>query len=132
MNRNQKEQYLQTRWQIEYERRDVAQSIQDLFPKCKEVKLEIKLSFVSAFGKNEKEINATLNPCDKLYWHHDCLNKDCTGFGFSLTNEIRTAIQTRQTIEGKLNCDGKEDWKYINNMGCSCNSSCHYKIIPLF
>ena len=65
MNRNQKEQYLQTRWQIEYERRDVAQSIQDLFPKCKEVKLEIKLSFVSAFGKNEKEINATLNPCDK-------------------------------------------------------------------
>lgn len=120
------------RWRLAYDRRGMARTIRELAPECKGVKLYIKLSFVSAFGKNEEVYNITLNPIDKAHWYHECLNRDCTGFGFYLDNEIYSAILDKQIKEGTIRCDGKEDWKYIDSSGCSCMSDCKYRIIPLF
>ena len=132
MNRKAIEKRKRNRWQIAYDRREIARTIEELSPECKGVELHIKLSFTSAFGKNEQEFNAILNPDNKAHWYHECLNRDCTGFGFSLDNEIYSAILSKQIKEGTIRCDGKEDWKYIDNTGCSCMSECQYRIVPLF
>lgn len=132
MNRKAIEERKRNRWQIAYDRREIARPIEELSPECKGVELHIKLSFTSAFGKNEQEFNVILNPGDKTHWYHECLNRDCTGFGFSLDNEIYSAILSKQIKEGTIRCDGKEDWKYIDNAGCSCMSECQYRIVPFF
>ena len=124
MNRNAIEERKHNRWQIAYDHREIARTIAKLSPECKGVELHIKLSFTSAFGKNEQEFNAILTPDNKAHWYH--------GFGFFLDDEIYSAILLKQIKEGTIRCDGKEDWKYIDNSGCSCMSECQYRIVPLF
>lgn len=109
MNRKEIEQRKYNRWEMANDRREITRSIRDLSPGCNGVEIQIKLSFISGVCKNEKEINRTLDKEDKAYWYHDCLNPDYTGFGFSLTDEIYSAIMSRQIIEGTKRCKGKED-----------------------
>ena len=132
MNRKAIEERKRNRWQLAYDRREIARTIRELCSECIGVELHIKLSFTSAFGKNEQDFDLILKPDDKAHWYHACLNQDCTGFGFSLDDEIYSAIQSKQIKEGTIRCDGKEDWKYIDNSGCSCMSGCLYRIVPLF
>lgn len=132
MNRKEIEERKRNRWQMAYDLREIARTIGELSPECKGVELHIQLSFTSAFGKNEQEFDVTLKPDDKAHWYHECLNGDCTGFGFILDNEIYSAVTLKQIKEGTIRCDGKEDWKYIGNSGCSCMSECQYRIVPLF
>lgn len=132
MNRKAIEQRKCNRWQLANDRRDFAPTIQELSSDCKGVELDISLSFVSAFGKSEENIKVSLNPDNKAYWFHQCLNGDCTGWGFSLTDEIYSAVMSKQILEGTLRCDGKEDWKYVDCNGFSCASECRYRIAPLF
>ncbi len=126
------EELKRSRWTLEYENMLASPAVKEISDECKGISLHITLSFISAFGRNEKEVNITLAPTDKAYFHQDCLNTDCTGFGFSLSNEIREAIRSRKLKEGILHCDGKEDWKYLNNVGNSCMSTCKYRIEVLF
>ena len=39
-------------------------------------------------------------PDDKLFWYHPCLNKDDTGSGFYLTDELRDAIKSYKIVKG--------------------------------
>ena len=73
-----------------------------------------------------------LYPEDKLFLHIRCLNKDCTGNGFYLMDEIERAICLRQFVIGEKKCDGKEDWKYLESSGCSCLTTLKYTITPIF
>lgn len=73
-----------------------------------------------------------LYPEDKLFLHIRCLNKDCTGNGFYLMDEIEKAICLRQVVIGEKKCDGKEDWKYLESSGCSCLTTLKYTITPIF
>lgn len=132
MNGKAIEERKRNRWQIAYDRREIARTIRELSSECKCVELHIKLSFTSVFGKNEQDFNLIIKPDDKAHWYHECLNHDCSGFGFHLGNEIYSAILSKQIKEGTIRCDGKEDWKYIGNSGCSCMSECQYRIVPLF
>ena len=132
MNRKAIEERKRNRWQIDNDHREIARTIRELYSGCIGVELHIKLSFTSAFGKNEQDFDLVMKPDDRAHWYHECLNRDCTGFGFSLDNEIYSAIQSKQIKEGTIRCDGKEDWKYIDNSGCSCMSECQYRIVPLF
>ena len=129
---NKIEELKRTRWIVEYENMLASLSVKEISTECKGVNLHVELSFVSAFGRNEKEFNIILTPVDKAYFHQDCLNKDCTGSGFSLSNDIQEAIKSRKTMNGIIRCDGKEDWKYMNHNGNSCISSCKYLIEPIF
>lgn len=132
MNRKAIEQRKYNRWQLANDRRDFAPTIQELSSDCKGVELDITLSFISAFGKSEENIKVLLDPDKKAYWFRECLNGDCTGRGFSLTDEIYLAVMSKRILEGTLRCDGKEDWKYVDHNGFSCPSECHYRIVPLF
>lgn len=126
------EELKRSRWTLEYENMLTSPSIKEISAECQGVNLHVELTFVSAFGRNEKSFDLILTPTDKAYFHRDCLNKDCTGFGFSLSNEIKEAIRGRKITEGIIRCDGKEDWKYMNNTGNSCMSTCKYRIEPQF
>lgn len=132
MNRKEIEQRKYNRWEMATGRREIASTIRELSPDCKGVEIQVKLSFISGVGKSEKGISRTLGKDDKAFLYHDCLNPDCTGFGFSLVDEIYSAIMSRQIIEGIKRCEGKEDWKYVDHAGCSCQSECMYRIIPIF
>ena len=126
------EELKRSRWTFEYENELSSPKIKELSEECKGVSINVELTFNSAFGRNDKTYHVTLTPTDKVYFHQDCLNNDCTGSGFSLSNEIREAIRSRKTKEGVIRCDGKEDWKYMNNVGNSCMSTCKYRIEPHF
>ena len=132
MNQKTIEQRKCDRWLMANDHRDIARTIRELSPECKGVELHIQLSFTSAFSKNEQEFNLVLKPEDKAHWYHECLNKDCTGFGFCLDHEIYSAVKMRQINEGTFRCEGKEDWKYIDHTGFFCCSECKYRIVPLF
>lgn len=121
-----------SRWILEYEMQQISPVLMELAPECKGVNILVNLSFVSAFGTTSKEIDTTISPEDKVYFQTDCLNNDCTGHGFTLTDLIREAMKSHEVIEGELQCDGKEDWKYLNNTGCSCMGNCKYRIEPLY
>lgn len=69
---------------------------------------------------------------DKLFLHIRCLNKDCTGNGFYLMDEIERAIYLRQVVIGEKKCDRKEDCKYLESSGCSCLTTLKYTITPIF
>lgn len=121
-----------SRWIFEHEMQQISPVLKEFAPECKGVNIHVILSFVSAFGSMKKDIDTLITPEDKVYFHVDCLNNDCTGHGFSISNQIREALRVHEIIEGEVRCDGKEDWKYLNNSGCSCMSSCKYRIEPLF
>lgn len=75
--------------------------------------------------------NVILNPDYKLFWFHKCLNRDCTGSRFYLTDEIYKAIKSYNVVKGEKFCDGKEDWKYLDALGCSCETTLYYEIEPV-
>ena len=132
MTRRKIDELKRSRWIFEHEMRQISPVLKEIDPKCKRVSIHVVLSFVSTFGVMKKEIDTSIAPEDKVYFHVDCLNNDCTGHGFSISNQIREALRVHGIIEGEIRCDGKEDWKYLNNTGCSCMGSCKYRIEPLF
>lgn len=116
---------------IEYENELYAKSIAEVNPKCKGIKIIGKLTFQTSVCPIEPQIiDQTLDSTSKVYFYRECLNHGCTGNGFSLTNEIRQAVQELREISGIKKCNGKEDWKYINATGCSCVSQLEYSIVP--
>jgi len=97
------------------------------------VEIHYKLNFNTGVSQTKPLVgNTVLNPNDKLFWYHKCLNRDCTGSGFFLTDEILEAIRTHKVVEGKKYCDGKEDWKYLDASGCSCETTLYYNITSIF
>lgn len=109
-----------------------ASTIAERFPDCKCVKISVKIRFTSAFGVHEKDYQRNLLPTDKLHLHFDCVNGDCTGNGFSLTNQLWNSLQSKSEISGELRCEGKEDWKYIHSSGNTCYTTLFFKITPYY
>lgn len=111
-----------------------SQSIGDLYNGVKTVKVSVQITFNSGALQNPciKEWTCCMVPADRLYLHHECINKDCTGDGFDLTSALRNALESRTCVEGEMRCTGKEDWKYLKSSGCSCSTDLKYKIEPEF
>lgn len=107
--------------------------IREIAPEIKTVSVKVKLVFNTAVcNPIIKEHNSELSPQDRLYLHYDCANNDCTGYGFDLTQILSQAIRTKQMLSGEMHCEGKEDWKYLNASGCSCQTTLYYEIEPKF
>lgn len=106
----------------------------DVYKDVKEVKLAAEITFNSGVLRQPsvKEWRRTLTPNDRLHLHHECINKDCTSYGFDLTNALRDALSSRICVEGEMSCTGKEDWKYAKNVGCTCMTTLKYRIEPKF
>ena len=107
--------------------------IRELAPEIKTVSVKVKIEFHTAVcNPIIKEYYRELNSQDRLYLHYDCANNDCTGYGFDLTQILSQAIRTKQVLSGEIYCKGKEDWKYLNASGCSCQTTLYYEIEPHF
>lgn len=131
MNWKEIENRKQIRWQYEYDSREIARRISEINPQCKSVRIIGTQSFLTGVCPTKPYvIDLILAENDKAYFHRDCLNCDCTGNGFSLTDKIYEAVRSMQEVSGILYCDGKEDWKYVNATGCSCMGKLEYHIIP--
>lgn len=131
MNWKEIERRKQDRWQYEYDHREVANTVGEINSQCKRIRVIGKQSFLTPVCNTEPMvIDIILNANDKAYFHRDCINRDCTGNGFSLTDKIYEAAKSMKEICGTLHCNGKEDWKYIDASGCSCMSKLEYCIIP--
>lgn len=113
---------------------DTSSYIGDRYNDLKAVEVRVRITFRSAVltSLHTEEYSRTLGPTDKLYLHYKCVNPDCTGYGFDLTDVLRDALNSRKCVEGSMTCSGKEDWKYIDSSGCSCDAVLEYKIEPEF
>lgn len=110
-----------------------ARKISERYSDVLEVKIHYEMRFLTGVCPKSTLIDdIILNPNDKLFWYHKCLNRDCTGSGFYLTDEISEAIESHKVVTGKKSCNGKEDWKYQDASGCSCMTTLHYEIKPVF
>lgn len=110
-----------------------AREIKEIDPNVLSVEIHYEMRFLTGVCPIKPLMeDVKLNPNDKLFWYHKCLNQDCTGSGFFLTDEISEAVRTHKVVEGKKYCDGKEDWKYLDASGCSCETTLYYKITPIF
>lgn len=97
------------------------------------VEIHYKLNFNTEVSQTKSLVgNTVLNPNDKLFWYHICLNSDCTGSGFYLTDEISKAVESHKVVKCEKSCNGKEDWKYQDASGYSCMTTLHYEIRPVF
>lgn len=113
--------------------RRFAQKISEFDSAVLKVKIHYEMKFLTGVCPIPPLIDdVILNPDDKLFWYHKCLNRDCTGSGFYLTDEISEAIRSHNIVKGEKYCDGKEDWKYLDASGCSCETTLFYEIRPVF
>lgn len=132
MNYKQIEEHKRRRSTLEWEFCCDAPTISENFPECKMVEIKVSITFKSAFGIYEKEYMRTLFPKDKLHLHYDCVNRDCTGYGFSLTSLLTESLLSKSEKIGELRCEGKEDWKYQKSSGNTCLTTLKYRINPIF
>ena len=110
-----------------------ARKISEIYSDVLEVKIHYEMRFLTGVCPKSTLIDdIILNPSDKLFWYHKCLNRDCTGNGFYLTDEISEAIEFHKVVKGEKSCNGKEDWKYLDDSGCSCETTLLYEIRPVF
>lgn len=130
MNENQlKEQRNKLRSEKIYN----ARTLGDVFPDIESVEIRASILFESGVGDGvEKEYRIVLGRNDKLYAHIPCLNNDCTGYGFDLTDIVRESIRKRESDFGEIECDGKEDWKYYGSSGHTCQSTLSYAVFPQY
>lgn len=92
--------------------RRFAQKISELDSAVLKVEIHYEMRFLTGVCPKSTLIeDIILNPSDKLFWYHKCLNRDCTGNGFYLTDEISKAIESHKVVKGEKSCNGKEDWK---------------------
>lgn len=124
----------ENRFKIRWEEECSSLYIKDIYSNVRSISVTVRIVFESAVLARpvEKEYFRTLTPDDRLFLYYDCLNPDCTGHGFNLTNILRTSIERKQCIQDTLFCEGKEDWKYLHASGCSCMTKLFYKIEPEF
>lgn len=73
--------------------RRFARNINDIDSNVIKVEIHYEMRFLTGVCPTKPLIDDDiLNPDDKLFWYHKCLNPDCTGSGFYLTDEISEAI----------------------------------------
>lgn len=53
------------------------------------------------------------------------------GSGFDLTSALEDCLRTKTEVQGSLRCNGKEDAKYAHASGCSCMTTCTYRLTPV-
>lgn len=110
-----------------------AREINEVDSNVLRIEIHYEIDFRTAVCPTKPLVGDTvLNKHDKLFWYHSCLNPDCTGNGFYLTDEIYEAIESHKTLKGQKFCDGKEDWKYLDASGCSCMTTLTYGIKVIY
>lgn len=119
--------------QLQHRLMIAAKTIAEQYPRIAYVDVEVVMHFHTSVCPTETVVQKhkyTLTPDSKIHIYFLCPNGDCTGHGFDLTSKLEECLREEHIIEGILNCDGKEDGKYIHAAGCSCLATCEYKLSP--
>ena len=112
-----------------------AKPLYEEFPDVEYVTIFATMYFASGTGvteEKEKEYNIRLDKDNMLYVHFPCINDNCTGLGFDVTEDVRSSIRKREEVTNRIQCSGKEDWKYYGSAGCSCDTTLSYVVTPHF
>lgn len=118
--------------QYQYMRQSVAKTISERYPDIDHVDVEVSLDFQTAVcPTTPKEHKFMMLPDHKIHLYYDCPNRDCTGSGFDLTSALEDCLRSRKEVTGSIRCNGKEDSKYEHASGCSCMTTCTYKMMPV-
>lgn len=130
---NNKDLIIQNRNRIYSIYRDSAKLLKEVDCIVSYIEIDYTMIFLSGVCPIKPLVEkVVITPDDKLFLYIPCLNKNCTGNGFYLTDEIERAICLHQVIKGEKKCEGKEDWKYLDSSGCSCLTTLKYIITPVF
>lgn len=86
-----------------------ARKIEKVFSEVERIEIFYLNEHKCIFGNTAKKGSLTYTPQSEDVFVIDCLNPECTSFGYDLRNEIRTMICEHKTeLTGKQNCEGQE------------------------
>ena len=103
----------------------------ELFPEKKGVHVWYKISHTDFASHIERENQFDLISKDRLYVQISCPNRTCTQGYFTLTSEASECLRTGREVRGKKFCHGKEDYKYYDHNGFTCDTTLEFVISPL-
>lgn len=107
-----------------------ARKIEKVFPDVERIEILYLNEHKCIFGNTKKEDKLTLTPQSEDIFVIDCLNSECTSFGYDLKNDIRTMISEHKTeLTGKRNCEGQEAHDHPEQ---SCGGSLNYTIKVIY
>ena len=103
-----------------------AKKIEKVFPDVESIEIFYLNEHNCIFGNSKKEGTLTYTPQSEDVFVIDCLNPECTSFGYDLKNEIRTMIGEHKTeLTGERNCEGQEAHDHPEQ---NCGGSLKYAI----
>lgn len=83
--------------------------IEELYPDVEKIEIEHVRDHTSFCGRSHKEGTWTITPQSEVYFLLECLNRECTSFGFDLRSVVSSTIHSRMTeLSGEMHCEGQE------------------------
>lgn len=123
MTREENERRKREHWNFIYSN---ARKIEKVFPTTDRIEISYVIEHKCIFCNTKKENVLTFNPQSEDVFVIDCLNPECTSFGYDLKNEIRTMISEHKIeLTGERNCEGQEAHNHPEH---SCEGSLKYTI----
>ena len=96
------------REQVRYRNMGVGR-VEELFPDIEQIMISYHLYHGSAFGIQNEDRVRTIKPDNLAVFVINCLNKECTSFGFDLRNDIYAMQREHLTVKsGEIRCEGQE------------------------
>lgn len=105
-----------------------AKTIAESFPERKGIRIWYKIEHMDSFCHTVRENSLEMLPKDRLCVQISCPNRTCTQGFFSLTSEAWNCLKDGEESTGMMHCQGKEDYKYYDHNGFTCNTTLEYKI----
>ena len=101
-------------------------SLAERFQRLKSLKVELIYGVSTAEGwTNQIKYDVNLAHAKSVF-RFDCINGECVGGDFDLSEELTKAVQARRaTVSGEMCCQGWSSKETINKV--RCNNTLRYK-----
>lgn len=100
--------------------------INEVFPDIASIKIQYHLYHTSFCDRREEEKSWSVNMQSQMNFYIDCLNPECSSYGFNLENEIYSMYRAKQTEKtGEMRCGGQEAPDHPEQ---SCDGRINYTI----
>jgi hypothetical protein len=105
--------------QQESQRISESGSLSARFPKLKSLKAELTYHPPGGVGQSAQIKYAVNLDHAKAVFRFDCLNKECVGGGFDLSDLLAGAVaERRKALNGEMHCQGWRDKDSVNTNQC--------------
>jgi len=100
-----------------------------IYPEVQEIIINLTYNYDEYECSNQEETKI-FTPDHKAFFKFECKNKDCIYGGFNISNEIFNLINSKQeSQEGKLICNGYQDYESFVTKNYHCYCELDYKIV---